>query len=80
MFRFPITDQMFNSSFEYDETLQKYKRFSNGEQTVDYETEDPVLIDNVLIIETKHHIMIDNAGRRDIDFTSGGKGYFSTKG
>ena len=23
-------NQIFNSSFEYDETLQKYKRFSNG--------------------------------------------------
>ena len=72
-------DQIFNSSFEYDETLQKYKRFSNEKQTVDYDTEDPVLIDNVLIIETKHLIM-DNSGRRDIDFTAGGKGFLVQKG
>jgi Protein of unknown function (DUF3048) N-terminal domain/Protein of unknown function (DUF3048) C-terminal domain len=72
-------DQLFNSRFEYDETLQKYKRFSNGEQSVDYETEDPILIDNLLIIETKH-LIIDNSGRRDIDFTTGGKAFLVQKG
>ncbi len=70
---------MFNSSFEYDETLQKYKRFSNGEQTVDYETDESVLVDNVLIIETKHRI-IDSSGRRDIDLTAGGKAFLVQKG
>ena len=72
-------DQIFNSSFEYDETLQKYKRFSNEKQTVDYDTEEPVLIDNVLIIETKHRI-IDNSGRRDIDLTAGGKAFLIQRG
>jgi hypothetical protein len=72
-------DQLFNSSFEYDETLQKYKRFSNGEQTVDYETDESVLVDNVLIIETKHRIM-DSSGRRDIDLTAGGKAFLVQKG
>lgn len=72
-------DQLFNSRFEYDETLQKYKRFSNGEQTADYETGNPVLIDNLLIIETKHLIR-DKSGRRDIDFTTGGKAFLVQKG
>ena len=49
------------------------------QQTVDYDTEDPVLIDNVLIVETKHRI-IDNSGRRDIDITAGGKAFLIQKG
>ena len=72
-------DQISNSSFEYDKTLQKYKRFSNEQQTVDYDTEEPILIDNVLIIETKHRI-IDSSGRRNIDLTAGGKAFLIQKG
>jgi len=72
-------DYTFSSLFEFDETLQKYKRFSNEEQTVDYETEESVLIDNILIIEAKHRI-IDNSGRRDIDLTTGGKAFLVQKG
>ena len=73
------SDSSFNSTFEYDDTLQKYKRFSNGEQTVDYDTEEPVLVDNIIIVETGHKI-IDNDGRRDIDLTTGGKAYLMQKG
>ena len=54
----------------------KYKRYSNGELTVDYETDDPILIDNLLVVETRHKV-IDSEGRRDIDLTTGGKGSFS---
>ena len=68
-----------DSSFEYDASLGKYKRFSGGKQTVDYETNEPVLLDNIFIIETVHQF-IDSYGRRDIDFTSGGKGYLLQKG
>ncbi|MCQ6277025.1 DUF3048 domain-containing protein [Bacillus sp. V3B] len=69
----------FNSTFEYDDSLKKYKRFSNGEQTVDYDTKEPVLVDNIFIVETGHKI-IDNAGRRDIDLTTGGRAYLMQKG
>jgi hypothetical protein len=69
----------FNSSLEYDEDLMKYKRYSNGELTVDYETDDPVFIDNLLVIETPHKV-IDSEGRRNIDLTSGGKGYLFQRG
>jgi Protein of unknown function (DUF3048) N-terminal domain/Protein of unknown function (DUF3048) C-terminal domain len=73
------SDHSFNSTFEYDDSLQKYKRFSNGEQTLDYNTEEPMLVDNIVIVETGHKI-IDNAGRRDIDLTTGGKAYLMQKG
>ena len=69
----------YNTKFEYDEQDEKYKRFSNGEQTIDAETSKPVAVDNVFIIETKHQV-VDNKGRRDIDLQSGGKGYLLQKG
>jgi hypothetical protein len=72
-------DQTFSSSFEYDGTLEKYKRFTNGVQTVDYDSEEPVLVDNIFVVETTHQI-IDDAGRRDIDLTSGGNAYLFQKG
>ncbi|PLR86497.1 DUF3048 domain-containing protein [Bacillus sp. V33-4] len=69
----------FNSSYEYDDQLGKYKRYSSGEQTVDYVTEEPVLIDNIFIVETEHAI-VDDAGRREIDLTSGGRALLLQKG
>lgn len=68
-----------DSIYEFDDTLGKYKRFSGGEQTVDLDTQAPVLLDNILIIEAVHQI-IDSVGRRDIDLESGGKGYLLEKG
>ncbi|MGG1678991.1 DUF3048 domain-containing protein [Neobacillus sp. NRS-1170] len=68
-----------DSTYEYDSTLGKYKRFSGGEQTVDLDTEEPVLLDNIFIIEAVHQV-IDSYGRRDIDLKSGGKGNLLQKG
>jgi hypothetical protein len=68
-----------DSSFEFDPSLRKYKRFSGGAQTVDLDTNDPVLIDNILIVEAVHKV-IDSYGRRDIDLESGGKAYLLQMG
>jgi len=69
-----------DSIYEFDAKLQKYKRFSSaGEQTVDLETKDPILLDNIFIIEAIHEVF-DSAGRRDIDLKSGGKGYLLRMG
>jgi Protein of unknown function (DUF3048) N-terminal domain/Protein of unknown function (DUF3048) C-terminal domain len=72
-------DSTSDSKLEYDEELMKYKRYSKGEPTVDFDTDDPVLIDNLFIVETRHKV-IDNDGRREIDLTSGGKGYLFQRG
>lgn len=72
-------DQTFSSAFKYDGTLMKYKRFSDGVQTVDYDSEEPVLVDNIFVVETTHQVL-DDAGRRDIDLTSGGKAYLFQQG
>ncbi|PLS09729.1 DUF3048 domain-containing protein [Neobacillus cucumis] len=68
-----------DSIVQYDSTLGKYKRFSEGEQTVDLETKEPILLDNLFIIETPHKV-IDSVGHKDIDLQSGGKGYLMQMG
>lgn len=68
-----------DSHFEYDSTLGKYKRYTKEGQTAELDTKEPVLLDNVLIIEAVHRI-IDSYGRRDVDFQAGGKGYLLQKG
>lgn len=65
--------------YDYDETKEKYTRTSDGEQTVDLETETPIELDNIFIIEADHEV-IDNEGRRAIDLQSGGFGYLLQKG
>jgi hypothetical protein len=65
--------------YKFDKDKQKYARYSGGEQTIDYDTQEPVLIDNLFVVEMTHTV-VDQAGRRDIDLTSGGKGYLFQKG
>lgn len=73
------SSSLFNVTYEYDRSLGKFERFSNGRQAVDHETGDPLLIDNLFIVEAKHQV-IDSEGRRMIDLKSGGKGYLVQKG
>jgi hypothetical protein len=74
-----FNNPLFDVVYEYNQDEGKYERYSNGEQTVDYDTEDPVLLENILIAETPHRI-IDSAGRREIDFQSGGHAYLIQEG
>ena len=73
------SDQMFDSIYEYDSTIGRYKRFSGGEQTIDLETKEPILLDNIFVVEMKHN-KIDTYGRQNIDLTSGGRAYLLQKG
>lgn len=72
-------DDLFISNYEYDQENEKYSRTSNGEQTIDAETNNPVVLDNVIVMETDHQVM-DSEGRRTIDLTSGGKALLFQKG
>ena len=69
----------FNSIYEYVPEKGKYHRFTGSEETVDLDTNEPVLIDNILVVQMDHRI-VDSAGRREIDIKSGGKGYLFQKG
>lgn len=69
----------FDVIYEYDAATGKYKRFTGGAQTVDHDSGDPVLLDNIFVVEAGHKV-VDNAGRRDINLASGGNGYLIQKG
>lgn len=69
----------FDVYYEYDAEANKYHRYSNGQDTIDLESEESVLLDNILIVEMDHQV-IDNAGRKEINLTSGGSGYLLQKG
>jgi hypothetical protein len=69
----------FDVQFKYHQEQGKYHRYSDGEDTVDLDSNEPVLLDNILIVETNHQVL-DDAGRRRIDLSSGGRGYLLQKG
>jgi hypothetical protein len=68
-----------DSIYEFDAALGKYKRFSGEEQTVDLETHEPILLDNIFIIEATHQVT-DSVGHNEIDLKSGGKAYLLQMG
>jgi Protein of unknown function (DUF3048) N-terminal domain/Protein of unknown function (DUF3048) C-terminal domain len=57
--------------FTYSKNKKTYARSSNNEPTIDRETETPIAVSNVFIVEAAHRV-IDDAGRREINLTSGG--------
>ncbi|MBS8266218.1 DUF3048 domain-containing protein [Mesobacillus boroniphilus] len=69
----------FDAIYEYDAENEKYHRFNGSEETVDLESKEPVLLDNILVVQMNHQV-IDNAGLREIDMATGGKGYLFQKG
>ncbi len=69
----------FDVIYKYNPVEAKYHRFNGSEETVDFESKGPILLDNILIVQMDHKV-VDNAGRREIDMNSGGKGYLFQKG
>jgi hypothetical protein len=65
--------------YKYAPDKKGYFRYSGGEQTIDYDTREPVLVQNVFVVAAKHTIS-DQYGRRDIDLASGGNGYLFQNG
>ncbi|MCJ7840991.1 DUF3048 domain-containing protein [Lederbergia sp. NSJ-179] len=72
-------NDQFVANYQYDQESETYTRESNGEQTIDLETDAPILLDNLVVIEAEHQV-IDEKGRRSIDLTSGGKALLFQKG
>ncbi|GAB3043100.1 DUF3048 domain-containing protein [Virgibacillus ainsalahensis] len=73
------SDPMEIVEFYYDTSSETYTRYNDREKTVELSTGDPIRVDNIFIVETDHEV-IDNAGRRDVDLTSGGNAYLIRKG
>lgn len=65
--------------YEYDQETQAYTRYVKGEPHIDMETEKPLTMTNIFVIQTSHRTL-DNEGRRAIDVTSEGKGYLFQRG
>ncbi|WP_440896569.1 DUF3048 domain-containing protein [Amphibacillus sp. Q70] len=65
--------------YQYDQTADAYLRYNGDQQTVDLNDQAPIQLNNVFIMETAHQV-IDEQGRREIDFTSGGNAYLLQKG
>lgn len=63
----------------YDEKTEKYTRYNDEELSAELESEIPIEIDNVFVVEADHEV-IDDELRRAIDIKSGGKGYLFQKG
>lgn len=73
------SNSQFDVTYKYDEKQEKYERYTSGQITKDLDSGNPVLLDNIFIVETNHKV-VDNAGRRDVDLVSGGKGLLFQKG
>ncbi|QDP39244.1 DUF3048 domain-containing protein [Radiobacillus deserti] len=65
--------------YTYDEAAQKYLRYNGDMQTVELETDEPIQLDNIFIMETAHSV-IDDKGRREVDLQSGGNALLLQKG
>lgn len=65
--------------FEYDEANETYTRIDDGETTVELESEKPIEMNNVLIVEADHQV-IDDENRRAIDTESGGQAVLLRQG
>ena len=65
--------------FSYDEQSEKYTRYENQDKTIELNSEEPIQVDNVFIVEAYHEVF-DKEGRRTIDLEAGGDAYLIQKG
>lgn len=65
--------------YSYDQTSEKYTRFEGQNQTIELNSEEPIQVDNLFIVETYHEV-IDNEGRRRVDLEDSGQAYLFQKG
>lgn len=73
-YRNPYTVQ-----YIYNEEMDAYERFSNGEPTIDFANQERISLQNVFIIEAPHRV-VDDEGRRQIYFNDGGQGILLQNG
>ncbi|TCS95897.1 DUF3048 domain-containing protein [Hazenella coriacea] len=70
---------LYKVGYQYDNASQSYIRYTEGERQKDRETEQPLMMQNVLVVFAEHQI-VDGAGHRSIDVRSGGEGFLFQKG
>src|SRR6056297_595907 len=67
------------SEFRYDENTGLYIRLVNGNEYIDENNKEVLTTKNILVQYAKHQV-IDNVGRRKVDFVGTGKGLYFTNG
>lgn len=67
------------SEFRFDENTGLYTRLVNGDAYVDENNKEVLTTKNILIQYAKHQV-IDDKGRRKVDFVGTGKGLYFTNG
>ena len=72
-------DNSYDVTYVFDDENEVYKRYTKGEQTIDADTNDPVLLKNIIVLEAPHKVL-DSEGRRDIDLSNGGDAYLFQNG
>lgn len=70
-------DSSYDVTYVFED--EAYKRYTKGEQTIDVDTDYPVLLKNIIVLEAPHKVL-DSEGRRDIDFSNGGDAYLFQNG
>lgn len=77
--KYPVRNESDVVEFIYDQQTERYTRYESQEQTVELNSEEPIEVDNVFIVEASHEVF-DNEGRRKINLEDGGKAYLFQKG
>jgi hypothetical protein len=67
------------SGFRYDEDTSLYTRLVNDKEYID-ENNKAVLTTKNILVQYANHKVIDNKGRRKVDFVGTGKGLYFTNG
>ncbi len=73
------TDSSFENFYSYISEEGMYERKSAGIVTIDEETQEPVLLSNLIFMEIPHKT-IDNKGRKELTLTDGGNAYLFQAG
>lgn len=74
-----IYHHLYKAGYKYDNASHSYIRYTEGERQADRETENPLSMQNVLVVFTDHQI-ISSAGHRAVDVKGSGKGYLFQRG
>ncbi|WP_245850848.1 DUF3048 domain-containing protein [Paenibacillus herberti] len=66
-------------SYRYDSGAQRFMRFINDEPHTDLNDGKQLAADNVVVLEAPHRVL-DDAGRRSVDLSEGGKAMLFQRG
>ncbi|PTM57485.1 DUF3048 domain-containing protein [Desmospora activa] len=70
---------LYEAGFRWDEKSERYQRWTQGELHRDKESGEPLSGDNVMVIRADHRVL-DSAGRRQVEWSTGGEGMLFQQG